>query len=477
MSQNPISSKPSTNYSGFRAASLLSFGLVSGGVGFLFSCTGENTQVNEIKECAPPVAVAGDDQSLVLGALAALDATSSTDCDVDGDGVFELTYEWTLESTPAGSVLDSAQITAGDVPGKASFLPDVVGTYVVKLVVTDAEGQSSSPDLLIIEATSNNAKPIADCGGNQTGFVGTRADLSGSASYDPENRLTGFSWTVSSVPSCSSLNTDSVFNGKTATASVVPDCEGTFVVGLVVSDDVQWSDPAFCAITVVGQNQPPIADAGASTALSPCSPSSAELNGFGSYDPEGGALTYRWSVLSVPAGSAVTDTSLSDSAIANPTFVWDIPGDYSFQLQVTDGTSWSPPDVVTLTFQDEGDNSPPQANAGDDVTVNSTTDCSTASYVFTCEDCPDEEVEVDGSASADSRDGDELSFEWTEPTGEVTIASPSSPSTTVTVPGTPATYNSPSVRTWELTLAVEDCADVDTDRTTITYTCTGEYSP
>jgi hypothetical protein len=446
-------------------------------IGSLFSCTGESGVTEAPKECTPPIAVAGTDLSLTLGGLAAMDGTGSKDCDVDEDGVYELTFAWSLESVPVGSILESAQITAGDVPGKASFLPDVVGTYVAKLVVTDAEGQVSSPDLLIIEVSSSNSKPIADCGGNQTGVIGARSDVDGSASYDPENRLTEYSWSISSAPSCSTLTSGSIYNGKTAVASLVPDCQGTFVVGLVVADEVQWSDPAFCTVTVAGANQPPVADAGVSTTLSPCSPSSAELNGFGSYDPEGDPLTWRWSVLSVPAGSTVTDSSISDPSIANPTFIWDLPGDYSFQLQVFDGTSWSPPDVVTLTFQDERDNSPPTANAGDPASVDITTDCTTASYVFTCEDCPEEDVEVDGSASADVRDGDELSFEWTDPSGELNIISPSSPITTVIVPGTAATYNSPNVRTWNIYLSVEDCADSHSNSTTITYTCTGEYSP
>lgn len=440
-------------------------------------CTGNTTGIKEVPPCDPPTAVNGEDQSVALGALATLDGSGSTDCDQDKDGVPELTYAWSFVSVPAGSALSNDNFTIGEDPAKGSFQPDVTGTYVVELVVTDAEDQQSAPDLMLVTVTSDNGKPVADCGGNLTGVSEQRLDLDGSKSSDPEGDALEYNWTLSSSPSCSALTSSSIYNGKTPTAAVVPDCAGVYVVGLVVSDGESWSDPAFCTISVAGLDQTPVADAGQSTVMSPCAPSTATLNGFGSYDPEGLALTYRWAVVSVPNKSNVTDASISDPTLANPTFRWDVPGDYSFQLQVSDGTHWSAPDVVVLTFQDKRDNNPPQANAGDDVTINTTTECTTAHYVFTCDDCPDETVEVDGSASIDDKDGDDLSFLWTEATGEAVIASPASPVTEVAVPGFPSVYNTATVRSWELALTVADCADEDTDRVTISYSCKGEYSP
>ena len=446
--------------------------LAAGVVALLMQgCTGQVTEVKEIV-CDPPTAIAGEDQSVSLGALVVLDGSGSLDC----NEVLPDTLTWTFDSLPVDSELDNSRITAGEDPAKFSFQPDVAGTYVLRLVATDETDQVSAPDVVLVTVTNSNSKPVADCGGNLTANEDVRLDMDGSASFDPEAQVLSYNWTLSSMPGCSALNANSIYNGQTPNPSLVPDCGGVFVVGLVVSDGVQWSDPAFCSVTVAGQNQGPVADAGVSRALSPCSPQTAELNGFGSYDPEGVTLTFRWSVLEVPAGSNITDASLSDTSAANPSFTWDVPGDYAFQLQVSDGTSWSAPDVVTLTFQEEQDNHPPQANAGDDASITTETDCSTAAYVFTCEDCPSEEVDLDGSASTDARDGDELSFLWSEPTGTAVIASPSSPITTVSVPGFPSVYNTATVKTWDLLLTVEDCADEDTDRMTITYTCTGTYN-
>jgi hypothetical protein len=84
-------------------------------------------------------------------------------------------------------------------------------------------------------------------------------------------------------------------------------------------------------------------------------------------------------------------------------------------------------------------------------------------------------VTLDGSASIDSVDGDELDFFWIESTGEITIVAPTSPVTAVTTPGFPSTYNSVTTKSWTVGLTVSDCSESDTDWVTVTYNCTGTY--
>jgi hypothetical protein len=120
---------------------------------------------------------------------------------------------------------------------------------------------------------------------------------------------------------------------------------------------------------------------------------------------------------------------------------------------------------------------PQTINAGADQTITATTECETASYVFTCEDCPSEDVELDGSASDDPVDGDEVDFLWSDASGELTISSRYSPVTEVLTPAFASSYNVTTTRSWEVMLTLSDCADSDTDSVNITYSCTGEYSP
>jgi hypothetical protein len=416
--------------------------------------------------CAGPTVDGGADQSVTLGSLVTLAATGTV---CEG----EVLYSWAIEAAPVESAVGTADLDVTN-PAAPTFVPDVVGTYVLSVSSEDAAGASSAPDYVVVTVSSGNAAPIADCGENKTAEVDQRVDMDGSGSSDPEGAALEYAWTLSTVPSCSALTATDVYNASTVSPSVVPDCAGVFVVGLAVSDGTNWSATDFCSITVEAGDQAPIADAGDSNTLSPCTETSFELDGYGSYDPEGATLTYAWSLLSAPSGSA---GYFEDPSLPNPVFHWDVIGTYTFQLQVFDGTAWSAPDIVTFTFTDEADNHRPVANAGEDQTINVTTECSTASYVFTCDDCPSEDVELDASASDDSIDGDELGFLWSDASGELTIGSRYSPVTEVLTPSFPSSYNSTTTRSWEVLMTVSDCADSDTDTVTITYSCTGEYTP
>ncbi|MCH8842528.1 MAG: fibronectin type III domain-containing protein, partial [SAR324 cluster bacterium] len=73
------------------------------------------------------------------------------------------------------------------------------------------------------------------------------------------------------------------------------------------------------------------------------------LDGSGSSDADLDTLTYLWSLVSVPGGSSVTNLSLSDQTVVNPTFTTDVDGAYVVQLVVNDGELDSAPESVTIT--------------------------------------------------------------------------------------------------------------------------------
>ena len=112
-----------------------------------------------------------------------------------------------------------------------------------------------------------------------------------------------------------------------------------------------------------------------------------QLDGSQSSDPDGDALTFRWSFAALPTGSGAV---ISGDTLVNPTFLVDRPGTYEVQLIVNDGKSDSTPDRVTISTE----NSPPVANAGANQTVHVT-----------------ETASLDGSGSTDV-DGDPLTYDW-----------------------------------------------------------------
>jgi hypothetical protein len=73
-----------------------------------------------------------------------------------------------------------------------------------------------------------------------------------------------------------------------------------------------------------------------------------QLDGSGSSDQDGDAITYAWSFVSRPAGSSAI---LSSTTTVNPTFDADAAGDYVIQLIANEVTVDSDPCLVTITVQ------------------------------------------------------------------------------------------------------------------------------
>jgi hypothetical protein len=422
--------------------------------------------------CEAPTASAGADLAVALGDTVTLDGSASSVCQVylnDGSA----SYAWSFEAVPAGSAVDDSALSDNGSPSSVSpsFIPDVEGDYVLSLTVSDPAFESS-PDLVVVSVQSGDLPPVADCGANLAATAGDLVALDGSASADPEGAELTWSWSLSSVPTCSTQSSTDIYNGSGPTPTVVPDCEGIFVVSLVVSDGNQWSDPDYCSIDVASDNRIPVADAGDPGDLSACADNPLQLNGYGSYDLDADELSYRWSVVSVPSTSTVTDASFNDTTSAAPYVTWDERGTYVFQLEVYDGTDWSAPDIVTLTIVDDETNNSPVANAGDDISVESTAECTSSSYVWTCGDCEAVTTELDGSAS-DDIDGDDVSYYWSESTGALSFSNRYSSVTDVTVPAQAAAYGD-TTTVYVVSLDVADCIVSDNDTLDLTYTCTGE---
>jgi hypothetical protein len=424
--------------------------------------------------CGKPVANAGTSRALPLGSLVTADGSASTWC--EKHALEDISYVWTFETVPADSAIaeDSLSDNRTSTAFQVEFVPDVPGEYVLSLRVNDPDN-ASEPDYVVNTVTSDDLAPTADCGGDHAVLAGQAAVLDGSDSADPEGAALTYNWAVASIPGCSSLKPESLFDRSTTTPSIIPDCAGVFVVSLVVNDGLHDSDPDFCTIDAESNNQTPVASAGDSGIISTCTDNPFQLNGWGSYDPDGDALSYQWSVGIAPEGADSAVYGFGDAEVPAPYFTWDVTGEWTFLLQVSDGTIFSAPDSVIYTINGTGENNAPSANAGGNVTVSTTAPCTRdSSYVWTCEPCETLDVELDGSASGDP-DDDFLQFQWTEDTGELNFSSTSTAITTVTFPPVDAEYGVTQSSSFEVQLHVEDCSLSDNDRITVTYECTGEY--
>ena len=101
----------------------------------------------------PPNADAGDDQMVNVGVLVTFDGSGSNDPD---DGPDPLSFSWSFVSTPANSSLVDADI-ANATTDTPSFTPDVEGTYLLRLDISD--GEDSDFDQVMVEVVRAGSAP------------------------------------------------------------------------------------------------------------------------------------------------------------------------------------------------------------------------------------------------------------------------------------------------------------------------------
>ena len=135
------------------------------------------------------------------------------------------------------------------------------------------------------------------------------------------------------------------------------------------------------------QNTAPTAYAGSDISQS-ISPPPISLDAIGSSDPQNDAITFSWQVTAQPPSVSVT---LNDSTISNPNFESMVPGDYEFELTVTDPAGLSGTDTVVVTLI----NDPPTISVAE----------------FDRNPTIGDNVTIDASASVDPN-GHSITYSW-----------------------------------------------------------------
>jgi chitinase len=271
-----------------------------------------------------PVASAGADQSTWPGHGLLLSGAGSWD-----PLGRPLTYLWEVTSAPAGATPVLAN------PGSVTptFSATVTGSYVLMLTVTATGGPSASDTVTV---AVGDPSPVADAGGNRTVPIGQPVTLLGSGS-DPDGTPVEFAWVILSAPAASAAL---LGGATTATPSFTPDRAGDYLVRLTVSNA---SGQATSTATITAVNPPPVANPGGNRAA--YVGDAVALDAHAS-DPDGEPLTFAWTLVSRPAGSAA---ALSSTTTATTTFAPDVGGLYLVSLVVSDPGATLPEQVVAIT--------------------------------------------------------------------------------------------------------------------------------
>ena len=298
----------------------------------------------------PPVAEAGEPQTVLVGETVNFDGSRST-----GNN---LVYSWAFgtDATPA---------TGRKVESSCSY--STSGEKTVTLTVTDVTGDERPTDSDEVTITVHEA-PIANAGDDQTVLVSATVSFDGSGSSDPDGGELSYSWDfgADATPATGSAERPS------CTYSTI----GTKTVTLTVTDDEGVSRSDTVTITV---HEAPIADAGGDKTV--LVNETVGFDGSGSSDPDGGNLIYSWDF--------GTDATPATGSGVVPYCTYSTTGAKTVTLTVTDDEGATASDTVTITVHN-----PPCSTPGNDQTV-----------------LVGETVSFDGSGSCDP-DGGELSYSW-----------------------------------------------------------------
>ena len=290
-------------------------------------CGEIGSNIIEVYVNQPPVVSAGVDQILSSSTLTTNLTGTVTD---DGFNVAPPVLTWTQDSGPGTATFTNASAANTQVTFTQS------GTYVFRLTAND--GWDSAYDTVIIK---NNTAPIANAGSDQSIRSTGSASMNGSF-LDPDvpaYQSISYLWTMISGPGSVGFS-NSTSQNPTVTFGV----SGEYVLQLAVFDGLDYG---YDTVTI-RKNILPVAAAGADRTAA--RNTNVILDGSASYDPDsipnGGILTYLWTVVSVPNNGLVIPTP--PNPLVNPTVQFSTRGVYVLRLTVNDGWETSF-DEITIT--------------------------------------------------------------------------------------------------------------------------------
>lgn len=254
----------------------------------------------------------------------------------DGDALFELGERWTHPLSGVGNGSDArVAVTLAAVGG------DGTGTVVYRDDAVEGGGGTTPR-----AGTPSGSPPTADAGGNRsvTGEAGESVTLDGRGTTDPDGDAVTYAWTVTDADGIAgsvALRDAGTATPTLAVTGNVTDRDHDVRVRLRARDgDGATTDET--VVTVRRSARPPTADAGGNRSVRGEDGANVTLDGTGSSDPDGEALTYRWRITDrdgLPTGAV----ALANATEPRPEFrvtdaVEDRNHTVTVELTVDDGS-------------------------------------------------------------------------------------------------------------------------------------------
>ena len=278
------------------------------------------------------------------GVTFTLDGSNSFDPDKDA-----LKYQWEQTSGPTVAISGVRSVMASF---DTSSLQNQASVLIFSLTVTDIVGNTDIAYTTIY--VDGVARPTADAGSDIEALPGDRIRFDGTDSFSPLDINLTYSWIQTSGTTATLSGANSATPGVT-----IPDINGTdtLVYQLTVRDIDDRTDTDSVNV-LISERVRPIANAGPNQNVDSGDP--VTLNASNSMTQISGDVTYLWSQ---QTGTPVilSDTSISSPTFTAPTTSYDV---LTFMLTLSDNDNYSDSDIIVITV---GSNTPPVADAGDDM--------------------------------------------------------------------------------------------------------------